>query len=410
MSNTFEIIIAIAVIVLNIIGIVWIGIKIEHFVLVPLGYIIALIIIGKINITACLVVALIVAAITLIVLIVKLVLLIVEIGGAANQNAKQGRLLKAIKQNDRAAVEKLITEGALVNGNYDGIDKFPLQVAVENCDEKMVALLIEKGANVTHYSKNGKPLVTAVKKGDKGIVSLLIEKGAKVNLGYDSKLPLDCAENEELTALLKSHGARTKKEQDEVDINFVNAVKYHDTVWVKSLLPQISDIDIIIPGYELVTVIATPKRGEGWKEVVMEDVREKVTPLMYAVSIDDIEMVKLLAENGASIHERDSYGRNAVVYAVLAGNPAMIDFLASKGAYVNNAYFTGMTTGITALLLAVSAGNIAVVEALIRNGADVNAKSTSLFDEHEHITVLSVAEYKGYTEIAALLRKSGARG
>lgn len=289
MNNILDI----AVLVLNIVGIVWLGIKMEHFVLVPVGYIIALIIIGKINETACLIVAIVVAAITLIVLMVKLVPLLIDIIGAINQNAKQVHLLKAIKQNDKEGVKKSIAEGALVNGYYDGIDKFPLQVAIENCDEEMVSFLIEKGADVTYsyYSKNGKPLVTAVKKGDKGIVSILIEKGANVNLDYEGRLPLDCAEGEELIALLKSHGAKTKFEidvaikqkiekQDMLNNDLFVTIKNHDREKAEFIISQGADVNV------------SDLRFQG------------LTPLLCAIFEDDIEMVKLLLKHGADARQQ----------------------------------------------------------------------------------------------------------
>ena len=398
---------AAAMIILNIIGVVWSGMKLGHPILVSLGYIIALIIIGKINITACLVVALIVAAITLIVLIVKLVLLIVDIGGYANQNAKQDRLLKAIKQNDKEGVEKSIAEGALVNGHYDGIDKFPLQVAVENRDEKMVALLIEKGADVTHYSKNGKPLVTAVKKGDKGIVSLLIEKGAKVNLDYEERLPLDYTADEELIALLRSHGAITQKEQDAFNTDFVVAVGCHDVEKAKSLISQVSNIDAIDNGL-IVEMVGERLDGAGGEQVR----KSEATPLIYSVWNDDIEMVKLLVENGANTEIRDSHDKTALMYAAMhfgaEHNVEILEFLISKGANVN-AMCSDPADNIkyqTALMFATINGDVDGVQALIRAGADVNAKA---FRGLDSLTALEGAKYCGFKEIEILLRKSGAR-
>lgn len=282
---------AAAMVILNIIGVVWSGMKLGHPVLVSWGYIIGLIVIGKINGNACLVVALIVAAITLIVLIVKLVLLIVEIGGYANQNSKQDRLLKAIKQNDKESVEKLIAEGAFVNGNYDGIDKFPLQVAVENCDEAMISLLLEKGADVNNFKENGKPFATAVKKGDKKIVSLLLEKGANVNVGYDGKLPLDFAENEEIIALLKSHDAITQSEkwkrQRMLNENLLIAMNNRQTDIAKDLVLHGADVNCSSSDIDFSENSQLYNHMNG------------LTPLMYAVLDNDIEMVKFLLENGA---------------------------------------------------------------------------------------------------------------
>ena len=254
-----EDVIGVTMIVLNIIALVWLGIKLGHSVLIPLGYIIALIIIGNINIKVCMIVAIVVAAITLIVLMVKLVPLLIyivgvfiDIIGVINQNAKQIHLLKAIKQNDKEAVEKSIADGALVNG---------------------------------------KPFVTAVKKGDKGIVSILIEKGANVNLDYEGRLPLDCAEGEELIALLKSHGAKTKFEidaaikqkiekQDMLNNDLFVTIKNHDGEKAEFMISQGADVNV------------SDLRFQG------------LTPLLCAIFEDDIEMVKLLLKHGADARQQ----------------------------------------------------------------------------------------------------------
>lgn len=247
-------VLVIAMIILNIVGIVWLGIVLEHPFLLALGYIIALIIVGKINGNACIVVTLAVATITIVAAIVKTI-------RAGRKAGLQDDLLEAVKMQDKETIQKLIAKGA--NVNYGDYSRYPLEIAVENNDKDMVAFLIKEGANVNYgmplvaaiengnkdmvllltqkgasvNSSCGKPLVAAVKNGDKEMVSLLIDKGAKVNVMHEEKLPLDFAEDNEIIALLKSHGAITKKEQDTVDIDFVSAVRNHDIEKVRSLIP-----------------------------------------------------------------------------------------------------------------------------------------------------------------------------
>lgn len=349
-----------------------------------------------------------IAVVVIVIVIVKVVRWIIDITEDINQNAIQGRLLKAIKQNDKETVQRLLERGgACVNGFYGGIDKFPLQIALENCDESMISLLIEKGADANYYKKNGKPFVTAVKKGDKRIVSLLLEKGTKVNLGYDERLPLDYAKDEEIIALLKNYGAITKAEQDDLNNDFVVAVGCHDVERAKSLISQISNIDTIDQGL-VVKMIGARLDGTGG-EVSRESA---ATPLIYAVWNDDIEMVRLLVENGAAVDIRDSHDKTALMYAATnfeaEHHVELIDFLISKGANVN-VLCSDPTENFkyqTALMFATINGDVDGVQTLIRNGADVNAKA---FRGLESVTALGLAEYCGFKEIEILLRKSGAR-
>lgn len=244
--ETLAMVIAIAMIVLNIIGIVYLGIKLEHFILVPLAYIIGLIIIGNINENACMIVAFIVAAITLIFLIVKVVRAIKE------KMLKDG-LFKAVKMHDKEMVEKMLYKGAWVNNVDYKEHRSPLQIAVEN--------------------------------GDKEMVSLLIDKGADVNLDYGMKRPLDLAKDEEIIAILKSHGAKTEKEQNMLNENLIDAINHHDISNAESLISQGADVNVVLP---------TPGFGDA----------EGVTPLMLAVHVNDIEMVKLFVKKGADIEKK----------------------------------------------------------------------------------------------------------
>ena len=64
---------AIAIILFNIIGIIWLGISWEHPFLVTIAYIVLLIVVGNINGVVCFVIALVVAVISLIVCIYAIV-------------------------------------------------------------------------------------------------------------------------------------------------------------------------------------------------------------------------------------------------------------------------------------------------------------------------------------------------
>lgn len=278
--NTLGMVLAIAMLVLNIVGIVWFGILLGRPFLFSLGYIIILVVVGNIkDEDACIVVALVVAAVTLIVIIVKIVKAIVDdIAIKRWQKEKVRRdsdLLDAVNMGDKNAAQKLIENGA--DANYIGYinlkNESLLQIAIENNDKEMV--------------------------------SLLIEKGADFNLVNDGKASLDFATDSEIIAILKEHGAKTKSELDEakreqelkereseerqraarelqdmLNNDLFASIKYHDKEKAESLISQGANVNV------------SDLRFGGF------------TPLLMAITNDDIEMVKLLLRHGADVEQQ----------------------------------------------------------------------------------------------------------
>lgn len=171
----------IALYVLNIIGAIWIGRKLEHSVIIPLAYIVIFVVLFKINEYVG-VIALIVAALaTLIAIIVMVVGLAKDKRQWDIQRKKDESFLDAVGKGDKEAVQVLLESGADVNFAYKG-EKGALRVAVKNGDKEMVSLLLDKGADIK------------------------IER----NL-------IDFAENnDEVISILKSHGAKTQDELEEL--------------------------------------------------------------------------------------------------------------------------------------------------------------------------------------------------
>jgi len=54
-----------------------------------------------------------------------------------------------------------------------------------------------------------------------------------------------------------------------------------------------------------------------------------ITPLMLASCFNDIDMLKLLLENGAKIDNKDKFGMNAIEYAKKLGQTKTAEFLES---------------------------------------------------------------------------------
>lgn len=95
------------------------------------------------------------------------------------------------------------------------------------------------------------------------------------------------------------------------------------------------------------------------------------TALLYAILMEDFEIVKLLLENGANIECFNRYGDTALMYAVYIDNIEMVKLLLENGAKVNAKANNGATALVHTLDLDV---DIEIAKLLYEKGADVNVK------------------------------------
>jgi ankyrin repeat protein len=109
--------------------------------------------------------------------------------------------------------------------------------------------------------------------------------------------------------------------------------------------------------------------------------------------------VKRLLDQGADVNGKGMLGGyTALMLAAVKGHAEVVKLLIDKGADVNA---KDTIFGITALMVAVN--NMQIVKLLIDKGADVHAKNMS------GKTALMLAEMKGKTAVADLLRSKGAK-
>jgi len=106
-----------------------------------------------------------------------------EQGGNPNAKVNQDLLLhQAVRNQNNKMVKLLISKGADINAKNAYRDT-PLYLAVEKNNQKMVKLLISKGADINAKNRydGTTPLHLAVEKNNKEMVELLIAKGADIN-------------------------------------------------------------------------------------------------------------------------------------------------------------------------------------------------------------------------------------
>jgi ankyrin repeat protein len=193
-------------------------------------------------------------------------------------------------------------------------------VAIENHDADAVKALLASGASTETLIDYGEhkitPLIKAAWEGDADIVKVLLAAGAKVNAQAS-----DTGE----TALL-------------------NAVSNKFTPVVKILLDAGADVSV--------------------------KNRFNFNALNTAVAANDQDLAALLLDHGANL-EAESSTLTPLMFAASAGNVDMIRFLVKRGAKVNHA---SKESGQTALISAIIGGKADAVQALVDLKADVNAR------------------------------------
>ena len=333
--------------------------------------------------------------------------------------------------------------------------------AVKRGDGVTVQRLVEEGADI--YHEHGAILLeNAIKNCDKGIISFLLDKGVDVNFVYEGRVPLACANDEEIIALLKSRGAKTKAELDEAKSErereakemreaakkdkeawearqreeatrreeqerearekeererkeverekdrFVDACLDNNVAYVKSALEKYKQLADAKDEHGITVLILASTKGN--KEIVDllishgADVNmqcetiQNESALICAAYSGHKEIVELLLANGALINAKKSDGMNALMWASSRGYKGVAELLIDKGADVNGKD----SEGFSALMLAAQEGHINLVELLINKGAKVNSKN--YYDG----TAMKLA-YKGnHLDIVELLKRNGA--
>lgn len=121
----------------------------------------------------------------------------------------------------------------------------PLCDAAENCLPEIVALLLEKNADihVTNQSEANTPLHLAAQKGSLESVELLLKKGAQVQAKNSSgETSLHLSKNAEITALLLAYGANINAKDNIGKTPLHCAVRFRNEVVVQSLLTAGADV------------------------------------------------------------------------------------------------------------------------------------------------------------------------
>ena len=290
-----------------------------------------------------------------------------------SQQGISDALLLSVSEGNINAVQLLLSEGADVNNNDQGVF---LYTACSNGDTDMTALLLKNKAQIDLKFKGWSSLTIASYKNHIAVVELLLKNNANVDLkNNDGKSALYVASQEghdEVTKLLLDNGANVDLQtEDGTSSLFIASQNRHVEV-VKLLLEKRAKVDL--------------QRNSG------------ASALFVASQNGHVEVVKLLLEKRAKVDLQRNSGASSLFIASQNGHYEVVKLLLDNGAKVD----LQRNDGSSALFIASQNGHVEVVELLIENRAKVDLLSNGA-------SSLYIASQKGHDEVVKLLLERGAK-
>ena len=274
-----------------------------------------------------------------------------------------------------------------------------LGMAAATCDERLVEVLLARGADVARSNAHGwTPLHQAAYSNLPAMARMLIDAGAPsdVSARGDGGTPLVVAlfwGNRTTAELLAEHGVHPRNLRAAAGLGLLD------------LLDElISTNGRLAPEAGAHRDFYRPHSGfPSWRPSDnSQEVRDEA--LSWAARNDRVEAVEVLAARGAAI-DADVYRGTALTWAAACGHTATIQRLVELGADPSQRTTfggPGHGDGTTALHLAAQAGRLDAIRVLLDLGADPTLKD-ALYDS----TPAGWAEHGGKTAARDLLREHG---
>ena len=266
------------------------------------------------------------------------------------------RLIEAIKDQNRKAVNSLLSEHVDVNAPQpDGATPLAWAVYLDQVDT--VDLLMQAGAHVNTADEYGEtPLTLACANGNGAVIGKLLEAGANANdARWDGETALMLAArsgNAEAVQLLLSKGAK---------VDAAESRKGQNALMWAAAAGHAEAIDVLLKG----GAKASTASNGGF------------TPLVFAAQKGDAESVLSLLAAGADVNYTVPTGQGVLQIAVIGKKNEVADVLLANGAEVNSAD----KMGATPLHVAAQTGSVELVQHLLAHGADPNARTLKIAPE-----------------------------
>lgn len=301
-------------------------------------------------------------------------------------------IIFAVKNNRRDLVKLFLNHDVNLNVR-DGNNYLPIELACENGNSEIVALLLPHFTPTNHHL-----LVISVK--FPNILSTLIGREGFERY-YDMTLYWASEENqEESIKILLDAGAKTEYAGSIDRTALFEAVRNKNKSAVKMLIEAGANVNAV--GSDKLSVLQVAIHED--KDIVSillkhgAKVERDTYTLKIASIFDNTEVLEILRDIGINFNCKFGHGDTALTTAVSKGSYNATKFLLENGADVN----LHAQCNATPLHWAVQIGRIDIVELLVDNGADINALG------YENRTPITYSIYKKRDDITKYLMEHGA--
>ena len=233
-------------------------------------------------------------------------------------------------------VKWLIDNGANVNKS-DEYDDTPLIIACESGNKQIVEILLEADVDVNNALTDSNPLLIVCKSGRSDIAKILLEDGADANVCRNGNTPLSIAclyNRTDIVRLLLNYGAdvnETIYKGEDISIleyacsysnkEIVELLLKHDTNNSNDKLSSLLVVACREGNLDVVKVLL----DQGAK-VNQTDNRGRL-PLLMACKENNLNVVRLLLEQGANVNITDSRGNSPISIALKTNNNNLLVLL-----------------------------------------------------------------------------------
>ncbi len=315
------------------------------------------------------------------------------------------QLIRAAEDGDTPSVQRLLMEGADINGR-DALGRTPIMAATHRNQVDVVRLLIQAGADINiRDNRMDNPFLYAGAEGLLDILRLTIDAEADTKLTnrFGGTALIPAAERGHVEIV---HELLTRSD---VDVNHVNDLGW--TALLEAIIlsnggerhQQIVQLlvdhgaDINIADKDGVTPLNHAQmRGFTEIERILNNALARDMQLITAAGQGDIETARRLLDQGASVHTRDENGRTALIAAAYRNDLAIVDVLIRAGADVN----IQDNTQQSAYLITTSDGYLEMLQRTLQAGANVHST-----DSYNGTGLIRAAD-RGHVEIIQELLKT----